>query len=114
MGASAFTPAFIQCVLLWLCMPIYAQYVGTTCTSIIMCHHHPIHSSIHPCAMLYDQQDEKDHGLEAYARRTGKYTLTFRLMRNRFEQTSPSFVYILHCAHTSFSQQCARNTQCER
>lgn len=85
--------AFIQCVVLWLCVSLSTQYVllppryRVSSLSHSRCVYHG--------SALHNQQDGKDHGPGLYVGWRGKHTLTFRLIENRSEQTSSPFVYIL-------------------
>lgn len=92
-------PTF-QCVVLWLCMPLYAQCVVTCCcTSIIMCRHCPI-LSIHHCSVLYKQQDEKDQGLKLWKMEWEIYAYsTFRPIQNNFELTFPRSLFTSCTVH---------------
>lgn len=99
-----YTPTFIRCVLLWMCMHIYSQYVGITCSPVIMCHTMILFTPPFIAAQLYTiSRGEKARSLGAHVNWSGKGTLRTRVMWGRLKQTS--WFFCLHPA-LSLRHQC--------
>lgn len=96
-----YTPTFIRCVLLWMCVHIYSQYVGITRSPVIMCHTTILFTPPFIAAPLYTiSRGEKARSLGAHVNWRGKSTLRTRVMWNRLKRTSWLF-----CLHPALSLQ---------